>query len=138
MGQVSRHAGYASQKMGLMYIRNGICLCFSFKLTYLHLCSTLCSLPSKSLPSTSYPTTKMSSAIPNTLGKCLNILSVFLWNISPVGATPNSNCLYLSLPNWHGNVARYDVLSSSFRLRYPKLTPIRERYCTLFSLVKYH
>ena len=42
---------------------------FSFKFTCLHICSTLCSVSSWSLPSTSYPTTKMSAAMPNTVGK---------------------------------------------------------------------
>ena len=78
----------------------------------------------------------MSSAMPNTFGKSLNISSIFHWNISPAGAAPNSSLLYLYLPNWHVNVVRYDDLSSNLRLWWPDLASIRERYFTLFSFRK--
>ena len=87
---------------------------FSFRFTCLHICSTLCSTLPWFLLSTSYPTTKMLSAIPNIFHKSLNISSIFLWNMSPAGAAPNGNLLYLYLPNWHANVVRYDDFSSSF------------------------
>ena len=58
---------------------------FCFKITFLHLSSTLHGGSSWSLPSASYPTTKMLSAIPNTLHKSLNISYIFLQNISPAG-----------------------------------------------------
>ena len=103
---------------------------FNFKWTCLPLCNTLHTVSSWSLPSVSYPATNISSVIPNTLGRSLNILSIFLWNISPAGAAPNGNCLYLYLPNWHANVIKYDYLSS-FKLWYPEFTSIRERYFTL-------
>ena len=44
---------------------------FTFRFICLHICSTLHSVAS-------HPTTKRSSAIPNTSGKCLNILCIFL------------------------------------------------------------
>ena len=50
---------------------------FSFRFICLHIYSTLHSLSTWSLPSTSYSTTKMSSAMPNTFGKSLNISSIF-------------------------------------------------------------
>ena len=64
---------------------------FSFRLTYLHICSTFNHVSSWSLPLLSYPTTIMSFAIPNTVGKSLNILFFFCWNISPVGATQSGS-----------------------------------------------
>ena len=89
---------------------------FSCKSTYLHLCSTFSSVSLWSLPSVSYPTAKMMSAIANTFGKSLNISSIFLWNICPVGAVPNGNLLYLCQLNWHANVVRYGHILSTFRL----------------------
>ena len=57
-----------------------------------------------------------------------NIINDPLW-----GAAPSSSLLYLYLPNCHANVVRYDDLSSRFKLWYPKLASIRERYCILFN-----
>ena len=70
----------------------------------------------------------------------LNILlhAIFLWNTSPTGATSNGNLSNLYLPNWHANVVKYDNLSSGFRLWYPELASLRERYFALFSFGKYH
>ena len=51
----------------------------------------------------------------------------------PTGAAPNSNCLSLYLPNWYANVVRYDDLSSNFRLWYPELASMSDRYLTLLS-----
>ena len=67
------------------------------------------------------------------LGKTLNILSVFLWNISPMGAAPNGDLLYLNLPNWYVTVVRYDDFLSSFKSWCPWLASIGERYCTLLN-----
>ena len=58
----------------------------------------------------------MSPAMQNTFGHSLNNPSIFLWNTTPAGATPNGNLLYLYLPNWHANVVRYDDFSSNFML----------------------
>ena len=88
----------------------------SFRFTCLHICSNLRSVLSWSLPSTSYPIAEMSSAMPNTFGNSLNISSIFVWNICPFEAAPNSNLLYLYLPNWYTNVIRYDDFLSDFRL----------------------
>ena len=87
-----------------------------FRFTCLHICSTLHSVSSWFLPSALYPAAKMSSAVPYTLGKSLNISFIFLWNISLVGAAPNSSLLYLYVQNWHANVVRYANISYSFRL----------------------
>ena len=59
---------------------------------------------------------KMSSVKLNTLGKVLNISSIFLLKISPAGAAPNGNHLYLNLPKQHTKAVRYDDLSSSVKL----------------------
>ena len=99
---------------------------FHFRFTCLHVCRTSCNVSPWFLPSLLYPSTKMSSAKPNTFGKPLNILSMFLWNIYPVRAAPNRSLLYLLLPNWHVNVLRYDHLSSCARLWYSELASIRE------------
>ena len=40
----------------------------------------------------------------NTFGIYLNSSPIFLWNMSPAGAIPNGNLLYLYLPNWHVNL----------------------------------
>ena len=51
-----------------------------------------------SLPSTTEPTTEMSSAIPRTLRHSTKKF-IFFWNVSPTGTTPNGNHMYLYLPN---------------------------------------
>ena len=61
------------------------------------------------------PAIKISSAILKTFGTPLNISSIFFWNMSPTGVTPNVNHIYLYLPNGQENV-KYDGLSSNFRL----------------------
>ena len=108
--------GYEFTKYGTdVHLKWNLSL-FSFRFTCLHIWSTFIVYHHGSLLSTSYPTTKLSSAIPNTFGKSLYISYIFLCNISPAGAAPNSNLLYLYLPQWHANVVRYEDLSSSFRL----------------------
>ena len=59
-------------------------------------------------------------------GILLNILSMF-WNMSPTGAIPNDNLVYLNLPNGQENLVNYDFLSN-FRLSHPELTLINVRY----------
>ena len=105
----------------------------SFKFTCLYIYSTCHSISSWSFPYVSQPTTNMSSAMSNTLGKFLNILH---WNMSPMWAAPNGSLLYLYLPKWHPNVVRYDDLLSNFRLWYLELTFIRDKYFTLFNFGK--
>ena len=95
---------------------------FSFRFTCWHICRTFHSVSLWSLLMLSYPTTKMSSAMPNTFGKSLNILSIFHWNMSSLGDAHNGSLLYLYLPNWNVN----NDLSFSFRLWYPELTSISE------------
>ena len=58
------------------------------------------------------------------------------WNICPAWAVPNGNFLYLYLPNWHSNIVRYDDLPSNWRLWYPKIASVREKYFTLFNFGK--
>ena len=74
----------------------------------------------------------MSSAMQNTLGKCLNFIYLVLKHIA-YGAVPNGSLLYLYLPNWHVNVVRYDDPLSNLRLWYPELASIRGKYFTLFN-----
>ena len=45
----------------------------------------------------------------------LNNLSIFFWNMSPAGTTPNGNGMYLYLPNGHENVVKYDDCLYNFR-----------------------
>ena len=106
---------------------------FTFVLPALHLCSTLYTVFSWSLSSSSYPTTRMSSVMPKMSGMSLKISSIFDWNMSPADAAPNSICLYLYFWNWHANVVSYDDLLSNFRLWYPELASISERYLMLLS-----
>ena len=51
------------------------------------------------VPSSPYPTIKISTAMPNTFGISLNISFIFLWNMTPAEAAPNGNLVYLYLPN---------------------------------------
>ena len=60
--------------------------------------------------------TKMSSAIPNTFGMSLEILSILHWNMSPAGAAPNGRCLYGYQPNGHAKVVNYEDFLSNFKL----------------------
>ena len=71
--------------------------------------------------------------MPNTFGMSLKILSIFLWNMLPAGAAPNASHLYLYCQNWHANIVRYEDFSSSFKLWYPELASISERYFALLS-----
>ena len=107
---------------------------FNFELTSSHLCSILCTAVSWSAPFLSYPITKMSSAMPNTLGMSLNISLILGWNLSTTGAAPNGSCLYQYQPNGHANVVRYDDFSSNFILWYPELASITDIYVTLLNL----
>ena len=81
---------------------------FNFKLTYLHLCTTLHTVLSWSLPSASYPTTN--NIISNTeyIGQIFKYFINLPLDISPAGAVPNRGHLYLHLPNWHVNIIKYN------------------------------
>ena len=68
------------------------------------------------------------------MAQSLNISSILHWNISPTGTAPNGSHLYLYLPNWHANVVRNNDFSSNFRLWYPELASIIDKYLTLLSL----
>ena len=112
------------------------CLCLILSWPLLYLCSTLCTTASWSTPLSSYPITKMSSAMPKMFGISLNISSILHWNMLPTSAAPNGSHLYLYLPNGHANVVRYDDFSSNFRLWYPELVCVIYIYFTLLSLGK--
>ena len=99
-----------------------------------HLCSTFHTVSLWSLSSSSsYPTTRMSSMMPNMFGMSLKVSSIFGWNMLSAGATPNGSHLYLYPPNWHAIVLRYDDLSSNFRLWYLELASMINMYLTLLS-----
>ena len=68
-----------------------------------------------SLPSSSNPAIRISSAILNTFVIPLKSSSSF-WIMSPDGAKTNGNFMYLYLPNGQKNVVKCDDCSSSFRL----------------------
>ena len=78
----------------------------------------------------------MSSAMPNTLGKFLNMSSILHWNMSPAWVAQNGSLLYLYLSNWHMNVVRYDDLLSNLRWWYPEFISIRDKYFILFNFGK--
>ena len=107
---------------------------FNLRFTSSHLCSTLCTIASWSVPSSAYPITNISSTMPKMFGINLNVSSILHWNMSPAGTAQNRSHLYLYLPNWHTNVVRYDDFSSNFRLWYPELPSIIDIYLTLLSL----
>ena len=67
----------------------------------------LLSVLSSSLPSASYCTIKISSAIPNTFGRPLKISSISHWYISPTNDTLNSILVNVHLPNCHSNKVVY-------------------------------
>ena len=106
---------------------------FSFKLTSWHHFSTPYTALLWSLPSLSYPVTRMSSAILKTFGMSLNISSILHWNMLPTGTALNGKHLYLYLPNWHGNVVRYDDFLSGLRLWYLELASIIDMCLTPVS-----
>ena len=89
---------------------------FGLKFSWWHICITCFGFLSWSLPLASYPTIKMSSAIPNTFGRSLNISLILSQSISPASATPNSSLVNLYLLNWHSYVIRYDDLFIKFQL----------------------
>ena len=64
----------------------------------------------------------------------LNISSILCLNILPTGAALNRSCLYLHLPSWQASVVRYDDFLSNFRLWYPELASLIDKYLTLLSL----
>ena len=72
--------------------------------------------------------------MPKTFGMSLNISSILGWNMSSTCSAPNGSCLYLYLPNWQANVVRYNDFSSNFKLWYPELASIIDKYLTLLSL----
>ena len=95
--------------------KKGILIClkrplplFSFKFASLYIQSTLPNVSAQSLPCWSNPAIKMSSTILDTFGILLSTLSIFFWNMSPVGAAPNGNLVYLYLPNGQENVLKYE------------------------------
>ena len=47
--------------------------------------------------------------MPKILGRSLRILSIFHWNMSPIGTTLNGSLVNLYLPYWHANVVTYDA-----------------------------
>ena len=66
----------------------------------------------------------MSSAMLNTLGNPLKILSTFLWNLLPAGAVPKVILMNLYLPNLHTNVVKYKDFLIKFYVVIP-LTGIK-------------
>ena len=66
--------------------------------------------------SSSYPTIKMLSAMPNTFGRSLSILPIFCQNMSPTGAVLNGNLAYHYVSTLQANVVRYEEFLSNIRL----------------------
>ena len=51
----------------------------------------------------------MSSAMPNTLGKSMNISFIFFWKMSANGAAPNGSLTNLYLAKWHANIVNTKI-----------------------------
>ena len=66
----------------------------SFTSTWLHTHTTFSNVWLRFLPNSAKPAIKMSSQIPNAFDMPLTDSYIFFWNISPTGATPNSNFLH--------------------------------------------
>ena len=77
---------------------------FIFKFSWWQVCITCPGLLSWSLLSTSYPTMRMPYAMSNILGRPLKISSIFLWNMSPSGATPKGSLVNLYLLHSHADM----------------------------------
>ena len=88
-----------SPKKGMLVHLKRYLSLLSFKFTSLHILSILSNVTSWSLPSSSKPSVGMLLAKLNSLGIPLSSSSVFSWNMSLAGATPNNNHIYLYLPN---------------------------------------
>ena len=106
----------------------------SFRLACLHILRTLLSVAWLSLPISSKPAMRMSSAMLNTFDSPWNSSSIFLWNISPASTTPNGSCTYLYLPKGQEKAIKCDDCSTSFKLWDPKLTLMSMRYLTPANL----
>ena len=111
----------------LLHLRRHLSL-LSFRLTCLHILSTLSNVMDWSLPSSSKPAIRISSVIPNTLAILLNGSSIITWNMSLNVATSNNNPMYLYLPNGQENVNM--MIPSNLRLCYPELASMGVRYLT--------
>ena len=72
----------------------------SLRFNCLHyICSIFSSISSWSLPCSSNPAIKMSSAMPRSFNMPLNRSFVIFWNMSLAGAVPNGSLTYQYLPN---------------------------------------
>ena len=128
---------------GNSFIENGLLVHlklhfpFSLRFSFLHMYGILCSALSWSVQLVPYLKTNILSALQNTFGSSLYLLSIFLWNISPVEADPNGSLKCLYQPNWYAN-ARYDDFSLNFSYCYPELAFMSNRYLTFASLEVCH
>ena len=103
-------------KTGMLVHLKRNCSLLSFIFVCLNIKITFPNVSSRSLPCSSKPAIKISSAIPNTSCMLLNNSSVFFCNMCSVGAGLNGSLMYLYLPNGQENVVNYDDFSSRFWL----------------------
>ena len=118
---VSHHAWkWSHQKMELMDTWNNIYLFF------LLLDSLLCTLAVLFTacchdPYHFHHNWQLTCHQPSQIHLGMNILSIFLWNLSAIGATPNDSLLYQYLPKWYMNVVKNGSYLSSLMLKYLEL-----------------
>ena len=97
-----------SPKKGFSVYLNRNSSLIHFRFACLHILHTLSNMTLWSLPSSSIPAIKMSSASLNAWGISLKNLSIFFWNLSHACSTPNGNHMYLHLPHGQENMVKYD------------------------------
>ena len=114
--RLTPHCDITSPKNGMLVHWNRHLSFWSFKLACLHICRTLLSVAIWSLPVSSNPAIRISSAMPNMFGIPWNSSSIFHRNVSLVGATSEGNHIYLYLPKVQEKVVKYDDCSSSIKL----------------------
>ena len=68
-----------------------------FKFSQWYICVTCLMVLSKFMPSASYSTNRMSSAMPNTLDRLFNISSICFLTMYPVDSTPKDSQVILYL-----------------------------------------
>ena len=127
----------SSPKNGVPIHQNRHLSLFRFRLACLHILRTLLGVILWSLSMSFNPAMRISSAMPNTFCSPWDSWSIFLWNISPDGATPNGSSMYLYLPKGQEKVIKYyDYTSSSLSCGTLGLHQWIMRYLTSANLSK--
>ena len=78
--------------MGILVHLRWYLFLFSLRFSQLHIYTNSLRVLSRSVTSASHPIIRVSSTIPNTFGRPLKILLIFLWNMSAADAAQRVVC----------------------------------------------